>query len=172
MKTKYITENIRDLIYGFNNKTINVDTNGYISNDKVIYLLDCISKGYPVNSISINKANNTVVSGKYILIVLLRCFAYPSFLLDIANFNIYYDLIQKAFVVTEKQNDTQIALYSLIHTRDFFDWQRKMGSEDNFELMLNEYDRISSVFSKYDIQVIELIGASEEDIKAIKAILG
>jgi hypothetical protein len=38
--------------------------------------------------------------------------------------------------------------------------------------MLNEYDRISSVFSKYDIQVIELIGASEEDIKAIKAILG
>jgi hypothetical protein len=113
-----------------------------------------------------------VVSGNYILIVLLRCFTHPSFLLDIANFNIYYDLIQKAFVVTEKPNDMQIALYSLIHIRDFFDWQRKMGSKDNFELMLNEYDRISNVFSKYDIQVIELIGASEEDIKAIKAILG
>lgn len=172
MKTKYTTENIRDLIYSFNNKTITIDTNVYISNDKVIYLLDCISKGYPINGISINKANNTVVSGKYILIVLLRCFAHPSFLLDIANFDIHYNLIQKAFVVTEKPNDTEIALYSLIHRKDFFDWQIKMGSKDNFEVMLNEYDRIGNVFSKYDIQIIELIDANEDDIESIKEILG
>ena len=171
MKTKHTTETITDIVQMFYFSEISVDFADFsFDYQKVLYLLGYIGKKYPINSIAIDR--NVIVSGNDILVFLLRCFVHPSKRLDVINFDIYYDLIQKEFIVTEKPSDTQIALYSLIHTRDYFDWQRKMQSKDNFEVMLNEYDRIGTIFSKYDIQIIKLIGASEEDIKAIKAILG
>lgn len=170
MRTKYTTENISYLIADYLNKNITaINTNIYIDNKEVISLLFSISKGYPIKSIVLNKSdNNTVILGETIFIALLRCFCRPSILFDTSNFNIYYDLIQKEFIVTEKPNGTQIAPYSLISTRDYFDWQIKMSNRQNFQAISNEYYSMGDSLSKYNIPIIELIEASEKDIQNIK----
>ena len=174
MRTKHTTESILEILRLFYFSEITVDCSRFTwNNQKVLKLLDSISKDYPIGSIVLDRAaNNSVIVGENRLIALLRCFVSPTQGLNVANLNMHYDLIEKVFLFTDNTSDTQIALYNLINSKAFFAWQKLFKDKDNIEMLIDKYDRMGNILSKYEVPLAKLFDASIEDVNTIIQRLG
>lgn len=170
---RYYIKGIVDLINSFARKEFVLPENSkYTWHEKdVLVMLDSISKHYPINGIVFNKdkeGNTTVVLGINAMTAILKCFAHPKDKLKIAAYNTFYDLYKKEFLFAENPSETQIPTQSLFDAWDCFQWERKMENHIDFDILLNEYQRISNVIDEFRTCVFTLYDTTDKEIQTIK----
>lgn len=166
---KGIIDLLNDYVRGY---FVFPENSNYTWNEKdVLAMLDSISKHYPTNGITFNNSgedNLISVLGINYLTAILKCFAHPKHGLNIIGYKTFYDLHKKEFLFTENPSETQIATQSLLDAKDCFLWERKMKDYAGFEILLNEYQRMSDIVDNFHVSVSILYRASDKDIQTIK----